>query len=117
MFRVKQVRDVSVIDTEGELSRNNMHIFENILEHLSQSDCRNVVLNLGKLRHLDYRLVQRIVDRVIQFQCDGGDLKMANASMYIRQILQAMGVEEEMYGTVEEALLSFLQGEPSGELQ
>jgi len=42
---------------------------------------------------------------------------MANASMYIRQILQAMGVEEEMYGTVEEALLSFLQGEPSGELQ
>lgn len=117
MFRVHQFHDISVIDADGELSRDNMHVFELVLTHLSQSDHRNIVLNLEKLKHLDYRLVQRIAERIIEFQCDGGDLKMANASTYVKSIMEAMGLEEELYSSVEEALLSFLKEEPSGVLQ
>ena len=117
MFKVKQVQDVSIIDANGELSRDNMHHFEDLLQHLSLSDQRNIVLNLEGLRHLDYRLVQRIADRIIQFQCEGGDLKMAKASNYVRQILDAMGLDEMMYTSVEEALLSFLEEGPEGALQ
>ncbi|MBI4211424.1 MAG: STAS domain-containing protein [Deltaproteobacteria bacterium] len=109
MFIVKQVQDVSVIDASGELSRHNMHYFEDLLQNLSTTDCHNIVLNLQGLRHLDYRLVQRIADRIIQFQCEGGDLKMANASGYIRQIFDAMGLDETLYESVEDALLSFLE--------
>lgn len=111
MFRVQQFHNVSVVDADGELSRHNVHVLEDVLNHLSSTDRRNVVLNLEGLKHLDYRLVQRIADRIIQFQCDGGDLKMANVSAYVRQIMEAMGFETEVYTSVEEALLSFLQGE------
>lgn len=117
MFKLHQVQDVSVIDAEGELSRRNMHHLEDLLGHLSSRQQLNVVLNLSELKHLDYRLVRRIAERIIAFQCDGGDLKMANASEYVRQILCAMGLEEELYPSVEEALLAFLAEEPSGALQ
>lgn len=115
MFKVKQVHDVAVIDADGELVRTNMQAFEDVLSHLTESDRRNVVLNLEGLKHLDYRLVQRIAERIHEFQLDGGDFKMASASRYVRQIMEAMGLDEEMYATVEDALLSFLQGGPDGD--
>lgn len=117
MFRVQQFHDVAVIDADGELSRHNMHVLEGVLKHLAESDRRNVILNFEGLRHLDYRLVQRLVERIIEFQCDGGDLKVANVSHYVRSILEAMGLEEEMYASLEEALLSFIQEGISGNTQ
>jgi anti-anti-sigma factor len=117
MFCVRQFSDVSVVDTNGELSRNNIHDFEIVLESLVQAERHNVVLNFADLKHLDYRLVQRLADRIIQFQCDGGDLKMANASGYVRSIIALMGLEEEFYTSLEDALLSFVQEGPTGELQ
>lgn len=117
VFKIKQVQDVAVIDADGELSRSNMQALDDVLCHLTQSERHNVVLNLAGLKHLDYRLVQSISQRIRQFQLDGGDLKMANASRYVREIMTAMGLEEEMHATVEDALLDFLQGEPHGDIQ
>ena len=108
MFEVKRFNNVSVVGLTGELSRRNVHVLENVLESLSNCEQRNVILNLEELRHLDYQLVQRIADRIIAFQCDGGDLRMASASGYIRNILQAMGLEEEIFRSLEDALLSFV---------
>ena len=42
---------------------------------------------------------------------------LAGASAYIRKILDAMGLEEEVYSSVEDALLSFLREAPVDELQ
>jgi anti-anti-sigma factor len=112
MFDVKRFHDISVVGVHGELSRRNVRAFEGVLESLAQCEQRNVVLNFEGLRHLDYRLVQRIADRVIAFQCDGGDLKMASANGYVRRILEAMGLDQEIYASVEEALLSFMGDTP-----
>ncbi|MFH1653299.1 MAG: STAS domain-containing protein [Pseudomonadota bacterium] len=117
MYKVKQVQDISVVGVDGELERENMRDFENLLDSLSMRNQRNIVLNLENLKHLDYKLVQSIADRIIEFQCDGGDLKMANANRYVRQIMQAFGLEEEMYASVEDALLSFLGSSHEGDLQ
>lgn len=108
MFEVRRFRDISVVGLHGELSRDNAHVFENLLSSLS--DCRqnNVVLNFEGLKHLDYSLVRRIIERIIEFRCDGGDLKMAAANGYIRSIMRAMGLDDEVYSSVEEALLSFV---------
>lgn len=108
MFEVNNVNGISVVGLHGELSRGNVHVLENVLSSLSKCDQRNVVLNFEGLKHLDYQLVQRIAERIIEFQCDGGDLKMAAANGYIQQILQAFGLEEEVYSSVEDALLSFI---------
>lgn len=117
MFEVRQVQGVSVVGLSGELSRNNVHVLENVLSSLSNCERRNVVLNFSGLDHLDYQLVERIAERIIEFQCDGGDLKMAAASGYIKRILQAMGLEEEVYSSVEDALLEFLGDATDGEAQ
>lgn len=117
MFEVKKFHDISVVGVDGELSRKNVHVLEGVLSSLSNCDQRNVVLNLSGLKHLDYRLVQRIAERIIEFQCDGGDLKMAAVSEYVRRILEAMGLDEQLYTSVEDALLSFVGDVPDGELQ
>jgi len=117
MFEVKRFQDISVVGLHGELSRDNVHVLESLLSSLSGCSQNNVVLNFERLKHLDYKLVQRIAERIIQFKCDGGDLKMAAANGYIRSILRAMGLDEEIYISVEEALLSFIDDVPAGELQ
>lgn len=117
MFDVINVNGVSVVGLQGELSRRNVHVLEEVLKSLSKCDHRNVVLNLEGLKHLDYKLVQFIAERIIEFQCDGGDLKMAAANGYIMQILRAMGLDEELYVSVEEALLDSICEESCGDLQ
>lgn len=117
MFDIKRFHDISVVGIDGELSRQNATAFEELLKSLADCNQHNVVLNFEGLKHLDYRLVQRIAERIVEFQCDGGDLKMAAASGYIRRIFEAMGLEEEIHASVEEALLAFLGEGPIGEAQ
>ncbi len=117
MIAINKVYNVNVVDVQGELSRHNVQDLDSALTSLSQRSQFNVVLDFEKLKHLDYLLVRRIADRIIEFQCDGGDLKLAGASDYIRRILQAMGLEEEVYSSVEDALMSFMTEAPLDELQ
>ena len=117
MFDIKRFHDISVVGLNGELSRSNVHSLEEVLSSLSNCEQNNVVLNFDGLKHLDYQLVKGIADRIVEFKCDGGDLKMAAASGYIRTILQAMGLDEEVYSSVEEALLSFVGDIPDEEPQ
>lgn len=109
MIELHKFHDVNVVDVEGELSRYNVNNLDRVLDSLSKCSQHNVVLGFDKLKHLDYKLVRRIADRIIEFQCDGGDLKLAGASKYIRDIFEAMGLEEELYPSVGDALLSFLR--------
>lgn len=117
MFEVNNIHGISVVGLQGDLSRRNIHTLEEVLNSLSQYEQHNIVLNFKELEHLDYQLVQRIADKIIEFQCDGGDLKMAAVSSYVRNILEAMGLEEEIYSSVEDALLAFVSDTADGELQ
>jgi len=117
MFEVKRFHDISVVGVRGELSRRNVHVLDDVLSSLSGCDQRNIVLNFEGLKHLDYKLVQRIAERIIEFQCDGGDLRMAAANGYVRNIFEAMGLDEEIYASVEDAMLSFVSDVPEGEPQ
>lgn len=117
MFEVRRVHGISVVGLTGDLSRRNIHVLEEVLSSLAKCELRNVVLSFEKLSHLDYRLVERIAEKIIEFQCDGGDLKMAAVNGYVRKILEAMGLEEEVYSSVEEALLAFVGDAPDVELQ
>ncbi len=117
MFQVNRVHDISVVDVAGDLSRHNVRHLEDVFKSFSQCGQLNVILNMERLRHLDYQLVRRLADHIVTFQCEGGDIKMANVSSYVQSILQVMGLEEEFFPSVEDALLSFLEKRPDGELQ
>lgn len=116
MLEVQQFNHVSVVGLQGELSRRNVHVLDEVLSSLAKCEQRNVVLDMAALEHLDYRLVKRIAERIVEFQCDGGDLKMAAASGYVGSILRVMGLDEVIYPSLAEALLSFVGGDvPDGD--
>lgn len=117
MIGIQRYYHINVVDIDGELSRHNMKELDRTLNSLSRSSQYNIVLDFNKLKHLDYRLVQKIADRIVEFQCDGGDIKLAGASEYIKNILDAMGLEDEVYFSVHDALLSFLREAPLDAMQ
>ncbi len=117
MFQVNRVHDISVVDVAGDLSRHNVRQLEEVLRSFSQCGQLNIILNFARLSHLDYQLVRRLADHIVTFQCEGGDIKMANVNSYVQSILKVMGLEEEFFPSVEDALLSFLEKTPDGELQ
>lgn len=117
MFQVNRVHDISVVDVTGDLSRLNIRHLEEVLKSFSQCGQFNIILNFERLKHMDYQLVRRLADYIVAFQCEGGDIKMANVSHYVQSILKVMGLEEEMFPSIEDALLSFLEKCPDGELQ
>jgi len=107
MFELTHLNDVLVVGIHGELRPNNMGQFDRVLDSVLRYQHSKVVLDFSGLAHLDYKLVSHLVDRVVELQCSGGDLKVASVNHYILNILKAMGFEEELYPSVEEAVLSF----------
>lgn len=92
---------------EGELGLGNVRQFDSLLNQAMQQRTSRVVLDLSDLSHIDYKLVPHLVDRVIEIQCQGGEIKLAGGNGYISNILKAMGFEEELYSSVEDAVISF----------
>ena len=117
MFHVNRVHDVSVVDVAGDLSRHNVSHLEDVFKSFSGCGQLNIILNFERLKHIDYQLVRRLADHIVTFQCEGGDIKMANVNPYVQSILKVMGLEEEFFPSVEDALLSFLEKQPDCELQ
>src|SRR3989338_2421146 len=106
MFEVKHFNDVLVMGVSGELGLSNVRQFDSLLNQALQSRSHRVVLDLSDLSHIDYKLVPHLVDRVIEIQCQGGEIKLASNNGYISNILKAMGFEEELYLSVEDALIA-----------
>lgn len=107
MFELQHLNDVLVVGVHGELGSRNIRQFDEVLDSIVRYQQCKVVLDFSMLSHLDYKLVPHLVDRVVELQCSGGDLKVASVNQYILNILHAMGFEEELYPSVEQAVLSF----------
>lgn len=107
MFAFKQFNDILVMGVEGELKISNIRQFDLILNQTLQQRADRVVLDISQLSHIDYKLVPHLVDRVIEVQCQGGDIKVAGGNHYISDILKAFGFEEKLYPSVEDAVISF----------
>lgn len=107
MFEVRHFSDIFVMGLEGDLNLRNVRQFDSILGQALEEDVGRVILDLSHLEHIDYKLVAHLIDRMIEIQCRGGELKLAGGSRYISDILRAMGCDEEVYSSVEDAVISF----------
>ena len=107
MFELKHFNDILFMGVEGELRLGNVRQFDSLLSQAMQQRSGRVVLDLSALSHIDYKLVPHLVDRVIEIQCQGGEIKLAGGNDYVANILKAMGFEEELYPSVQDALISF----------
>jgi anti-anti-sigma factor len=117
MFEVSHIHNISVVNVAGDLSRHNMRFLEEVFNSFLDRGQIDVILNFADLKHIDYQLIRRLADHIVFFQCEGGDIKIASASPYIRQILEVMGLEADIFPSVEDALMSFPMWQPDGDLQ
>lgn len=107
MFELRHYNDVLVMQVSGELGLGNVRQFDSVLNLVLREETGRIVIDFSTLHHIDYKLVPHLLDRMIEVQCLGGELKLAGMNRYISNILQAMGFEEEMYSSVEDAVISF----------
>ncbi|MDO8528260.1 MAG: STAS domain-containing protein [Deltaproteobacteria bacterium] len=107
MFEFKNYNDIVVMEVEGELRLGNVRQFDSLLSQAMLQNAGRVVVDLSQLSHIDYKLVPHLVDRVIEIQCQGGEIKLAGGNHYVANILKAMGFDEELYPSVEDAVISF----------
>lgn len=107
MFELKQYSDVVVMGMSGTLGIGNVRQFDTVLNHAMKEEAGRLVLDLSHLSHIDYKLVPHLVDRMIEIQCRGGEIKLASGNDYVSNILKAMGYDDELYPSVEDAVISF----------
>lgn len=107
MFELRHFNDILVMEVSGELGLKNVRQFDSVLNLALREEIARIVLDFSRLSHIDYKLVPHLLDRLIEVQCQGGELKVAGMNNYISNILKAMGFEEEFYPSVEDAVISF----------
>jgi anti-anti-sigma regulatory factor len=107
------IANVSVFQPMGELDCADGGLLLDKIRDTLHSDFNRVVLDLGEVHHIHYRLVTELLElSVIASEISQepvGGLKLANVHPQAQQILKFAGVEGyfETYESVGEAVLSF----------
>lgn len=101
--------DVHVISAEGELLEPQITELADETVRLSVIGKNNVVLDLSRVHHVDYRGVRQLAARARFLRAAGGDLKLCGLSLYLTSIFRASGLysEFDIHDTVESASAAF----------
>ena len=101
--------DVHVIASEGELAEQQITDLADEIVRLSVVGKNNVVLDLSRVHHVDYRGVRQLAARARFLRGAGGDLKICGLSLYLASIFRASGLfaEFELHDTVQSASAAF----------
>lgn len=101
--------DVHVISAEGELLEREITDLADETVRLSCVGKQNLVLDLSRVHHVDYRGIRQLAARARFLRSSGGDLKLCGLSMYLASILRASGLygDFDIHETVESASAAF----------
>ena len=103
------MEEVFVIRPEGELGHSEMgRLRETVAEALGRG-FRRFVLDLSRVDHVAYTSLGTLVERAGRLRAIGGDLKLAGASPYLRNIFRFAGVHHllSFHPSVEAAAAAF----------
>jgi anti-anti-sigma factor len=100
---------VRVLLPRGEVSGDGYDLIERAVRPPLRTGAPRIVLDLARVDHLDYRGAPAIGRAAGSLRAEGGDLRIANASTYLKTILRFAGLDGELlsFATVDEAVASF----------
>jgi len=109
MYELSTYDDVAVLHLSGEVSYQEMLKIEGILGELLKSAKTKIVLNFQKVEHVNYKIIQNLLDRALKLRRLEGDLKCASLNNYNQNIFRFTGADQfmESYDSVYDAVLSF----------
>lgn len=108
---VEAVKDkkVSFFLPTGEINEEEFEIIENQFKNMIQADDLNIILDLSRISHINYKIVGQLIDYQKKFKGLGGDIKLVNVSPYLYDILRLYGFYPfEIFPSKRAALKSFM---------
>jgi anti-anti-sigma factor len=108
---VEAVKDkkVSFFLPSGEIDEKGFSKVEKKLKQMIESGDFNIIIDLSRVSHINYKVVGWLIDYQQKFKKYGGDIKLVNVSPYLYDILRLYGFYPfEIYPSRRAALKSFV---------
>lgn len=104
-----KIHDVSILRLFGEISFQDAFRMEKIFESLRKTRHHKVILDMGSVDHIHYRVVKKLIEEAIEFRKYYGDLKIVNLNSQTKEIFRFIGADQHLedYDNLSEGVLSF----------
>lgn len=107
---VEAIKDkkVSFFLPSGEIDEQGFSKIEQKLKQMIESGDFNIIIDLSRVSHINYKVVGWLIEYQQKFKKYGGDIKLVNVSPYLYDILRLYGFYPfEIYPSRRAALKSF----------
>ncbi len=102
-------KKVSFFLPNGKIEEEEFSVIEKKFETMIQSGDLNIILDLSRVSHMNYKVVGDLIDYQKKFKDLGGDIKLVNVSPYLFNILRLYGFYPfEIFPSKRAALKSFM---------
>ncbi len=108
---VETVKDkkVSFFLPSGEINEEEFETIEERFKSMIKAGEFNIIIDLGRVSHINYRVVGWLIDYQKKLKELGGDIKLVNVSPYLYDILRLYGFYPfEIFPSKRAALKSFM---------
>jgi len=109
-YEIRQVGDVAVLDLSGRITFHELSALEpdgtilrKLVRELLAAGHRKVLLNLAKVSHIDSSGVNELVRASATVRSQGGQLRIANSSVPVREIFQVTKLDTILDMSLDEA--------------
>ena len=101
-------KKISFFLPNGEINEPEFETIAGKLKSMLESSEFNIIIDLSRVTHMNYRVVGELIDYQKKFKGFGGDIKLVNVSPYLLNILRLYGFYPfEIYPSRRAALKSF----------
>jgi len=109
-MEVSKLHDISVLHLFGEVSFMEIDYIEKTLSSLKKTNNNKILIDMTSVDHIHYLVIKRLVENVVRFRENKGDIKLVNVKAEAKELIRFTGADQflEDYATISEAILSFL---------
>lgn len=108
-------RRIALLQLIGWIDRAALLRLERTLENLAEQGAGDLVLDCSRLRHIDYRLVEALVDALTRYENRAGGVAVCGLSVYLRDLFRLGGCEPRLSCWPAVSDLLGAGGDPGGE--
>ncbi|OGC41731.1 hypothetical protein A2Y85_04665 [candidate division WOR-3 bacterium RBG_13_43_14] len=102
-------KKVSFFLPSGEINEEEFNVIEQKFKEMLNQSEHNIILDLSRVSHINYRVIGWLIDYQKKFKDLGGDIKLVNVSPYLYDILRLYGFYPfEIFPSKRAALKSFM---------
>jgi len=102
-------KKVSFFLPTGEINEEEFETMEKKFKNMIEAKDLNIILDLSRVSHINYKVVGWLIDYQKKFKECGGDIKLVNVSPYLYDILRLYGFYPfEIFPSKRAALKSFM---------